>query len=189
MYTGFERHSIIGDGVELSFLACGTGQVVVILHGLAGESGEFAPTMARLAQQFRAVALDQRGHGRSTRRPSDVSRRAYVQDVVSLMGHVSPDAPVHLVGQSMGAHTAMLVAAFRPDLVQSLLLLEGDAGSSAVHPRMRSNWAGSLPVGPCRLQTTPRPANFWVIQLFQMLGRMRWSGAATGSGRVLIRTS
>ncbi|MDJ0314751.1 alpha/beta hydrolase [Arthrobacter sp. H35-D1] len=112
-------------------MACGSGQVVAILHGLAGESGEFAPTMAGLAQQFRAVALDRRGHGRSTRRPSDVSRRAYVQDVVALIEHVGPDHPIHLVGQSMGAHTAMLVAAIRPDLVQSLVLLEGDAGSGA----------------------------------------------------------
>lgn len=124
-----ERHSIIRDGVELNFLACGSGQVVVILHGLAGESGEFAPTLAGLSQHFRVVALDQRGHGRSTRRPRDMSRRAYVQDVVALIEHVSSNKPIHLVGQSMGAQTAMLVAAKHPDLVQSLVLLEGDAGS------------------------------------------------------------
>lgn len=110
-------------------MACGSGPAVVILHGLAGESGEFAPTMAALAQQYRVVALDQRGHGRSTRRPADLSRDAFVQDVVALIAHVSPHAPVRLVGQSMGAHTAMLVAAARPDLIDSLVLLESDAGS------------------------------------------------------------
>ncbi|NJC24015.1 pimeloyl-ACP methyl ester carboxylesterase [Arthrobacter pigmenti] len=36
--------------------------------------------------------------------------------------------PAALVGQSMGGHTAMLVAAHRPDLVSRLLLLESDAG-------------------------------------------------------------
>lgn len=104
---------------------------MVILHGLAGESGEFESTMGALANHFRVVALDQRGHGRSTRRPADVSRDAYVQDVVALIGRVSPGAPVHLAGQSMGAHTAMLVAAARPDLVESLVLLEADAGSGS----------------------------------------------------------
>lgn len=113
-------------------MACGAGPVVVILHGLAGESGEFAPTMAALAQQYRVVALDQRGHGRSTRRPADVSRDSFVQDVVALIAHVSHDSPVHLVGQSMGAHTAMLVAAARPDLIDSLVLLESDAGSGTL---------------------------------------------------------
>lgn len=116
----------------MSYLDGGQGQVVVILHGLAGESGAFGPTMRALASRFRVVALDQRGHGRSTRRPTDVSRDAYVQDVVTLIGHVSTGEPVHLVGQSMGAHTAMLVAAAQPDLIESLVLLEGDAGTGSL---------------------------------------------------------
>lgn len=120
---------MVRGAVELSYLVGGSGPVVVILHGLAGESGEFVPTMNALAADFRVVALDQRGHGRSTRRPADVSREAFVHDVVALLEHVNPGRPVHLVGQSMGAHTAMLVAAARPDLVGSLVVLEGDAGS------------------------------------------------------------
>lgn len=117
--------------MTLSYLEAGYGPVVVILHGLAGESGEFESTMRTLGGRFRVVALDQRGHGRSARRPADVSRDAYVQDVVALIGHVSAGVPVHLAGQSMGAHTAMLVAAARPDLVESLVLLEADAGSGS----------------------------------------------------------
>lgn len=125
----FERCSMVRGSVELAYLTGGSGPVVVILHGLAGEAGEFVPTMNALSADFRVVALDQRGHGRSTRRPADVSREAFVQDVVALVEHVSPGQPVHLVGQSMGAHTAMLVAAARPDLVGLLVVLEGDAGS------------------------------------------------------------
>lgn len=125
------RLSFQRDGVTLSFLEAGQGSLVVILHGLAGESGEFEPTMRALAGEFRVVALDQRGHGRSARRPVDVSRDAYVQDVVALIENVSAGGPVHLVGQSMGGHTAMLVAAARPDLVASLVLLESDAGSGS----------------------------------------------------------
>lgn len=127
----FERCSIRRGPVELSFLAGGSGSVVVILHGLAGESGEFVPSMNALADDYRVVALDQRGHGRSTRRPLDLSRDAFVQDVVALIEDVSRGRPVHLVGQSMGAHTAMLVAAARPDLVASLVMLEGHAGSGS----------------------------------------------------------
>lgn len=48
------------------------------------------------------------------------------------------DAPVALIGQSMGGHTAMLVAAARPDLVSRLVLLESDVGggSEADNERM-----------------------------------------------------
>ncbi|MEO8221836.1 MAG: alpha/beta fold hydrolase [Specibacter sp.] len=98
---------------------------------IAGESGEFAPTMTALARQHRVVALDQRGHGRSTRRTADVFRDAYMHDVVALIRHVSPDSRVHLVGQSMGAHTTMLVAAAEPELMESVVLLEADVGALA----------------------------------------------------------
>ncbi|MET3510369.1 pimeloyl-ACP methyl ester carboxylesterase [Plantibacter flavus] len=40
--------------------------------------------------------------------------------------------PVIVIGQSMGAHTAMLLAAGRPDLVRALVMLEGDQGSGTV---------------------------------------------------------
>lgn len=129
--SSLTQHWLRREGVELCYLVAGSGPVVVILHGLAGESGEFTPTINALAADFKVVALDQRGHGRSTRRPSDVSRDAYVQDVVALIEHVSPGKRVHLVGQSMGAHTAMLVAAASPDLVETLVLLEADAGSGS----------------------------------------------------------
>ncbi|PYI37534.1 hypothetical protein CVS30_14765 [Arthrobacter psychrolactophilus] len=80
----------------------GSGQIVVILHGLAGDSGEFVPTIEALSADFCVAALDQRGHGQSMRWPSDLSRDAYVDDVIALIEHVSPDDRVHLVGQSMG---------------------------------------------------------------------------------------
>lgn len=71
--------------------------------------------------------MDLRGHGGSTRRPGDVSREAYVADVVHVIEETA-GGPTILVGQSMGAHTAMLAAAARPDLVTKLVLLEADAG-------------------------------------------------------------
>lgn len=104
----------------------GSGPAVVILHGLAGSAGEFFPTAAALPE-FRTLLMDQRGHGGSTRHPGDVSRGAYVADVVHVIEEVLGH-PVVLVGQSMGAHTAILVAAARPDLVARLVLLETDAG-------------------------------------------------------------
>ncbi len=98
---------------------------VVIVHGLAGSAQEFVPTAMALPE-FRTVLLDQRGHGLSTPRPPDVSRAAFVADLVQLLEVL--DRPATLVGQSMGAHTAMLTAASRPDRVQGLVLLEGGPG-------------------------------------------------------------
>jgi pimeloyl-ACP methyl ester carboxylesterase len=105
----------------------GADPAVVVLHGLTGSSREHIPTAHALAGR-KVVLVDQRGHGASTRVPRDVSREAYVRDVVQVIEHHG-GAPVDLVGQSMGAHTAMLTAASRPDLVRRLVLLECDEGS------------------------------------------------------------
>lgn len=108
--------------------SAGEAHAVVILHGLAGSGREFLAT-AEALPEYRVVLPDLRGHGQSTRKPSDVSREAFVADTVKLVESLDA-GPVAVVGQSMGAHTAMLVAAARPDLVQRLVLLECDAGGT-----------------------------------------------------------
>ncbi|GLI26228.1 hypothetical protein ARHIZOSPH14_04700 [Agromyces rhizosphaerae] len=115
------------DGARIACAVLdGTGPPIVLLHGLAGSGREFLPT-ARAFPERRVVLVDQRGHGASTTLPADVSREAFVDDVVRVIDAVG-NSPVDLVGQSMGAHTAMLVAAARPDLVRHLVLLEGNEG-------------------------------------------------------------
>jgi pimeloyl-ACP methyl ester carboxylesterase len=90
---------------------------------------------------------DQRGHGHSTRRPADLSRRAFIDDVVAVVDALAGAAPVTLVGQSMGAHTAMLVAAARPDLVRRLVLAEGGVGGPGAddYPARLGAWFASWP--------------------------------------------
>ncbi|KQY64660.1 MULTISPECIES: alpha/beta fold hydrolase [unclassified Nocardioides] len=101
--------------------------VVILLHGLAGHALEWAGTIEALASRFRVVSIEQRGHGSSTRRPDDVSREAYVADVVAVIEELETD-DVFLIGHSLGAHTAMLVAARHPRLVGRLVMLEGGLG-------------------------------------------------------------
>lgn len=107
----------------------GATPAIVILHGLAGSGREFEQK-ARALEGRKVILIDQRGHGCSTRQPVDTSRSAFVEDVVNVIEVESVD-PVDLVGQSMGAHTAMLTAAARPDLVRKLVLLEGNEGGGS----------------------------------------------------------
>jgi pimeloyl-ACP methyl ester carboxylesterase len=102
----------------------GYGSPLLLLHGLAGHAGEWQRSAELLAADYRVFALDQRGHGDSERRPLDVSRDAYVQDAAETIRRIGR-GPVTLVGQSMGANTAMLTAARYPDLVTTLVTIEG----------------------------------------------------------------
>jgi pimeloyl-ACP methyl ester carboxylesterase len=101
----------------------GDGPGVLLLHGLAGTAREWADTASWLAEGRRVVALDQRGHGRSERRPDDVSRSAFVADATAAIQELGLE-PAVVIGQSLGGHTAFLLAAERPDLVRALVVVE-----------------------------------------------------------------
>jgi len=86
--------------------------VVVISHGLAEHGGRYAELAARLVSSGYAVyALDHRGHGRSTGERANIDRFAYVvSDLSAFVGRAQqqhPDAPVFLLGHSMGGAIAL----------------------------------------------------------------------------------
>ncbi|WP_229586575.1 alpha/beta fold hydrolase [Kocuria sp. CCUG 69068] len=140
------RRAVERPGARISYLDTGgAAPVVVFLHGLAGSAGELVPSARALWPQHRCVLVDQRGHGHSTRVPADTGRQAFVGDVVAVLDVVAPDQPVVLVGQSMGAHTAVLTAAGHPQRVAGLVLLEadvhgGDPGEAAAVGKFFRSW-------------------------------------------------
>ena len=142
------RVEIHRNGVTLSCIEGGSGDTVVLLHGLAGSSEEMSATAEALLPVQHVIAVDQRGHGRSTRRPLDLSRRAYVDDVVAVIEELAAGGPVTLVGQSMGGHTAMLAAAWHPRLVHRLVLVEAGVGGEGPedYPTEIGDWFASWPV-------------------------------------------
>jgi len=126
-----DRLVIRSGDVDISVMdRGGNGPLLLLLHGLAGSARELLPTADALVDAFHVVLVDQRGHGRSTRRPEQLSREAFVGDIVQVITQLSPGRPATLVGQSMGAHTAFLTAAARPDLVARLVMLEGHVSGS-----------------------------------------------------------
>ncbi|MFI2433061.1 alpha/beta fold hydrolase [Streptomyces sp. NPDC018693] len=126
----------------------GDGTPVLLLHGLAGHMGEWDALAELLLPRHRVIAYDARAHGASERQPTDVSRAAYVRDVVAVIGQLLPDSgPVVLVGQSLGGHTAMLTAAAHPGLVRALILIEaGPDGPVPDLPGHIGQWLSSWPV-------------------------------------------
>jgi pimeloyl-ACP methyl ester carboxylesterase len=138
---------VVQDGVRL---ACrdwgGPGQPIVLLHGLAGHAGEWDMLARSLSSRYRVVAVDQRGHGASERYPRDVSRAAYVADVIAVVEQLELQRPV-LVGQSLGGHTAMLTAAAHLGLVRALVLVEaGPGGPNPNAPTDIGKWLDSWPI-------------------------------------------
>lgn len=71
----------------------------------------------------------------------------YLADLDLLIDHYSPDAPVHLVGHSMGGNVAMLYAGVRPQRIRRLVNLEGfgmPASRPAQAPKRYARWMDEL---------------------------------------------
>ncbi|MCX5200522.1 alpha/beta hydrolase [Streptomyces sp. NBC_00237] len=120
---------------------------VLLLHGLMGRSSHWAATARWLSERHRAVALDQRGHGRSEK-PSDgpFTRDAYVADAEAVVEQLGL-GPVTLIGHSMGALTAWQLAAKRPDLVRALVVCDMRASAlGAASQREWEDWFKAWPV-------------------------------------------
>lgn len=93
---------------------------LLLLHGF-GDSGDcWTNTAAHLAERYRVIMPDARGHGRSVRFQPDeqIDLAADTAVVIRALGI----APAILLGHSMGAATAALTAATYPDLVRAIIL-------------------------------------------------------------------
>lgn len=111
-----------GD-LEISYDVLGAGPPLIGLHG-ATSSGrvDFGAQLAPLTTAFRVYLPDARGHGR-TRGDLEAGFRAeqLVDDLEGLLDALELPT-VHLVGFSMGGHTALAFAARWPDRVRTLVV-------------------------------------------------------------------
>jgi pimeloyl-ACP methyl ester carboxylesterase len=94
------------------------------------------------------MAPDWRGYGLTESPPTDnYFFPDYLADLDFLLDHYSPDAPVNLVGHSMGGNVAMLYAGSRPARVRRLVNLEGfgmPATQPSMAPRRYARWMDEL---------------------------------------------
>ena len=116
------------NGVKIAYLDEGKGDVVVLLHGFGGKAADtwksvpFAPAqvMTELAKEYRVIAPDQRGHGKSDK-PHDPKKYGaeMAEDIVRLLDHAKVKK-AHVVGYSMGTFVAGKLLATHPDRLLSV---------------------------------------------------------------------
>jgi pimeloyl-ACP methyl ester carboxylesterase len=105
------------NGVRIRYVDRGSGEPIVLIHGNGGRLEGYidAGVLPNLARDYRVIAFDVRGHGKSGK-PHDV--KAYGPemglDAIRLLDHLRiPRA--HIVGYSMGAGIAALLLTRHPD--------------------------------------------------------------------------
>ncbi|MEZ4317901.1 MAG: alpha/beta fold hydrolase [Myxococcota bacterium] len=124
----------------------GDGPIVAMSHGLLWSAEMYRPQIDALAGQYRVIAWDHRGQGRSdVPEGRSVSIEQVTSDAIAILEPLGQ--PVHFVGLSMGGFVGMRVAARRPELVRSLVILESaaDPEPTAHLPKYgRLMWAARL---------------------------------------------
>jgi pimeloyl-ACP methyl ester carboxylesterase len=106
--------------IHLHRTTCGSGPVLLLLHGVTRCGADWEPLLPALAAHWKVIALDQRGHGTSPRAGSYLVTD-YVADVVRFVQEETAD-PVVIFGHSLGAMVAAAVAAELPDRVRGIIL-------------------------------------------------------------------
>jgi pimeloyl-ACP methyl ester carboxylesterase len=116
------------NGVELAWDTWGDGRPFVLCHGFSGSAHDFALHVDVLSSERRVLALDHRGHGRSTNVGSldGYSIQQLAADLIALIDDAVGE-PVDLLGHSMGGRIALEVVLTRPELVRSLILMDTSA--------------------------------------------------------------
>jgi pimeloyl-ACP methyl ester carboxylesterase len=103
---GYVEH----DGARIWYAMYGSGPPVILLHGGLGHSGNWGYQVPALVRSgYRAVLIDSRGHGRSTRDARPYTYELMASDVAAVMNALHLEK-AGMVGWSDGACTALILA-------------------------------------------------------------------------------
>lgn len=112
------------NGVQLFYELSGGGESpVVLVHGSWDAHSAWDFVVPPLAETFRVLTYDRRGHSQSERPPGQGSIGEDVADLAGLIDHLGL-GPAWVVGNSFGASIALRLAGERRDLFRGLIVHE-----------------------------------------------------------------
>lgn len=138
----------LGD-FEMSYQIRGTGDPLLLLHGFGGCGKDWDPFVERLAEGYRLIIPDLRGHGGSTNPRGVFTHRQSADDVLALLDHLGVTR-VKAMGISTGGMTLLHAATRKPERVEAMALI----GATSYFPEQAR--AIMREVGAARPQPDPR---------------------------------
>jgi pimeloyl-ACP methyl ester carboxylesterase len=108
-------------GYDIFYRECGSGDPVILLHGSHRSGAVWNATLTGLASDFRVIAMDRPGYGRSSRL-SGSQRLPDMAEVATGFCEALGVERAHWIGESRGGGIAIEVAARWPESAQSLVL-------------------------------------------------------------------
>jgi 3-oxoadipate enol-lactonase len=115
------------NGANLYYEDSGSNhEAIIFAHGLLWSGRMFAAQVAALKDRYRCITFDFRGQGQSEITAAGYDMDTLAEDAAAVIDSLGV-APCHFLGLSMGGFVGMRLAARRPELIRSLMLLETSA--------------------------------------------------------------
>ena len=112
------------NGVSIHYaVGLALGPPLLFLHGITERWQTFLPLISHLTTKWQVYALDLRGHGKSGRVKNSYAITDYTEDIFSFL-ESQINRPAVILGHSLGALISIYIAANRPKLVKSLILID-----------------------------------------------------------------
>jgi pimeloyl-ACP methyl ester carboxylesterase len=133
-----------GNAYRTRTIEAGSGEVLILIHGVGGHAEAYSRNIMRLAERFHVVAIDLLWHGYSDR--SNYTPRMvpeYAKQVVDLIDSLGVQR-ASIEGESLGGWVAMYVGLHYPDRVNKLILntaagVQWKPGTVDMHPETGVN--------------------------------------------------
>ena len=109
-------------GDRVAYRDDGHGEVLLLIHGMAGSSATWRAVLPQLSKKFRVVAPDLLGHGESDKPRGDYSLGAFAVSLRDFLDELGIGQAT-VVGQSLGGGVAMQFLYQHPDYCRRLVLI------------------------------------------------------------------
>ncbi len=126
-----ERFLHVGDTALNVVEWPGDGPPLVMIHGWGVAWQVWLSTAPRLARDFRVIACDLRGHGRSGRIAPDHERLTWVRDTAKLIETVAPSG-AYVVGHSHGGWISLMLPSIAPGLAKKIVAEDPFTGPNSL---------------------------------------------------------
>jgi len=159
------------NGIKIWYAEFGRGAPVILLHGGLANSNYWGKLVPALAQRYRVVVMDSRGHGRSSRDDKPYGYDLMASDVVALMDYLKIDKAA-LIGWSDGAIIGLDIAMHHPERLSKLFAFAANSDPSAVkdveHDPVFSAFIARARTEYEKLSPTPKEYDAFLKQITKM---------------------
>ena len=160
------------NDIEMYYAVYGAGEPLILLHGGLGHSDVWGAQIPALAERFKVIAADSRGHGRSTRSPQPYSYALMASDVLALMDHLKIDK-ASMLGWSDGGIIGIDIAINHPERLNKLFAFGANVNVAGLRPDIAESAVFNKYIEVAgqdyaRLSKTPKEYDAFLAQIGEM---------------------